>query len=119
MLWQQLAPWDRDYFLPVTARALDHRERFKCKCSEATILSQTLDTALTIKTEPLLCDSVLGRLWREHSPRAFHTSCTTCLRCPKSWHDAFGGGSPEPQGYGKDHAKTHRTEKSKLARLLR
>ena len=61
-----------------------------------------------------MSDSVPGRLWREHSPRAFHTSCTTCLRYPNSWHDAIGGGSPEPQGYGKDHAKTHRTEAKQI-----
>ena len=30
-LWQKVAPWDRDYFLPVPTRALDHWERFECK----------------------------------------------------------------------------------------
>ena len=119
-LWQRSAPWERDFFLPVPTKEQDHWERYECKCSEATVLSQVLEANLTINGEKLLCTGVPGRLWREHSPRAFLTSCTGCLWYPKNWQDAIGGWSP-----GQSQARVRTTRRrlsimqSKVANLLR
>ena len=112
-MWQKVAPWDRDCFLPVPSRDLDHWEKFECKCSEAPILSQTLEAALAIGMETLLCNHVPGRLWKEHSQRAFIPSCTGCL-------DAIGGWS---LGQSQVNVRTTRRRieqmQSKVARLMR
>ena len=42
-LWQKSAPWERDFFLPVPTKALEYWERYECRYSEATVLSQVLD----------------------------------------------------------------------------
>ena len=81
-LWEDAAPWERDYFLPVPTKSLSHWERYECKYAEATILSQVLEARLTLNRENLLCEGVAGRLWREHSPRAFLTSCTGWSQLP-------------------------------------
>ena len=119
-LWQKVAPWERDYFLPVPTRDLDHWERFECKYSEAAILSQTLETALTVNSEKLLCNHVSGRLWKEHSPRAFLPSCTGCLRFPKNWQDAIGGWTPgHSQGYVRTTRRRIEQMQTKVAKLIR
>ena len=93
-IWEESAPWERDYFLPVPTKGLNHWKRYECKYAEATVLSQVLEANLTLNGEKLLCEGVAGRLWREHSPRAFLTSCTGCLEYPSNWQDAIGGWSP-------------------------
>ena len=99
---------------------LDHWERFECKYSEATVLSQALEAALVINKEPLLCNNVPGRLWKEHSPRAFLPSCTGCLRYPKSWQDAIGGWSlGQSQGYVRTTRRRIEQMQSKVAKMLR
>ena len=112
-LWQQFAPSDRDFFLPVSARALDHQERFKC--SEATILLQTLETALTINTEPLLCDRVLARLWRENTAHERSTQVAPVHATQRVGTTPLVAG---PRcGNGEDHAKTHRTEAKQIGQI--
>ena len=73
-----------------------------------------------INDEPLLCKNVPGRLWREHSPRAFLTSCTGCLRYPKNWQDTIGGWSPgQSQGYVRTARRRIEIMQSKVASRLR
>ena len=78
-LWLKSAPWERDFFLPVPTKTLDHWERYECKYAEATVLSQVLEAELSINREKVMCKGVPGRLWREHSPRAFQMLCVLAL----------------------------------------
>ena len=103
-LWKTAAPWDRDYFLPVPTRKLEHWERYECRYSEASILSRVLEAQLKSNNSELLCPKVPGRLWKEHSRRAFLPSCTGCLKYPKNWQDAVGGWSPG-QSQGRPHSQ--------------
>ena len=119
-LWQENAPWERDYFIPVPTKSLDHWERYECRYAEATVLSQLLETELVLNGEKLLCPDVPGRLWREHSPRAFLTSCTGCLRYPKNWQDALGGWSPgQSQAYVRTTRRRISIMQTKVAKLFR
>ena len=119
-LWEEAAPWERDYFLPVPTKCLTHWERYECKYAEATILSQVLETRLALIGENLLCEGVAGRLWREHSPRAFLTSCTGCLNYPTNWQDAIGGWSPgQSQAYVRTTRQRIGKMQRRVARMLR
>ena len=119
-LWEESAPWERDYFLPVPTKSLTHWERYECKYAEATVLSQILEARLIINGEKLLCEGVAGRLWREHSPRAFLTSCTGCLEYPINWQDAIGGWSPgQSQAYVRTTRQRIGSMQSRVARMLR
>ena len=103
-LWLTTAPQERDFFLPVLTKAPDHREKYECRYSEATVRSQVPEAELTLNKEKLLCTGVPGRLWRVHCPSSFLASCTGCLRYPK-WQDAIGGWSP---GQSEAYARTSR-----------
>ena len=119
-IWEESAPWERDYFLPVPTKALNHWERYECKYAEATVLSQVLEANLTLNGEKLLCEGVAGRLWREHSPRAFLTSCTGCLEYPSNWQDAIGGWSPgQSQAYVRTTRYRIGAMQRRVARMLR
>ena len=78
------APFNRDDFLPVPTRRLEHQERYVCKYFEATVLARSVDGT------KLLCPHVPGHLWRQHSPRAFLPTCTGCPQFMKIWQDAIG-----------------------------
>ena len=119
-LWQKAAPWGRDFFLPVPTKTLDRWENYECKYAEVTVLSQVLESELSVNGEKLLCQGVPGRLWREHSPRAFLPSCTGGLRYPKNWQDAIGGWSPgQSQAYVRTKRKRLSIMQSTVAKLLR
>ena len=119
-LWQKSAPWERDFFLPVPTKALEYWERYECRYSEATVLSQVLESQLVLNEEKLLCDDVPGRLWKEHSPRAFLTSCTGCLRYPRNWQDAIGGWSPgQSQAYVRTTRRRIGAMQVRVAQMLR
>ena len=57
-LWQKAAPWERDFFLPVPTRTLDHWEKYECKYAEVTVLSQVVGCELSVNVEKLLCQGV-------------------------------------------------------------
>ena len=119
-LWKTAAPWDRDYFLPVPTRSLEHWERYECKYAEAAVLSRVLEAYLQSNNTDLLCPKVPGLLWKEHSPRAFLPSCTGCLKYPKNWQDALGGWSPgQSQGYVRTARQRIAIMQSHVAQLLR
>ena len=84
------------------------------------MLSQVLESRLVLNEEKLLCDDVLGRLWKEHSPRAFLTSCTGCLRYTRNWQDAIGGWSPgQSQTYVRTTRKRISAMQARVAKMLR
>ena len=119
-IWEESAPWERDYFLPVPTKALNHWERYECKYAEATVLSQVLGANLALNGEKLLCEGFPGRLWREHSPRAFLTSCTGCLEYQSNWQDAIGGWSPgQSQAYVRTTRYRIEAMQRRVARMLR
>ena len=119
-LWEEAAPWERDYSLPVPTKSLTHWERYECKYAEATILFEVLEAKLTLNGESVLCEGVAGRLWREHSPRAFLTSCTGCLKYPTNWQDAIGGWSPgQSQAYVRTTRQRVGSMQRRVARMLR
>ena len=66
-LWLKSAPWERDFFLQVPTKTLDHWERYECKYPEATVFSQVLEAELSVNGEKLMCKGAPGRLWREQS----------------------------------------------------
>ena len=95
-------------------------ERCECKYAEATVLSQVLEANLTLNGEKLLCEGVAGRLWREHSPRAFLTSCTGCLEYQSNWQDAIGGWSTgQSQAYVRTTRYRIGAMQKRVARMLR
>ena len=64
--------------------------------------------------------NVPGRLRREHSTRAFLTSCTGCLKYPKNWQDSIGGWSPgQSQGYVRTARRRIEVMQTKVATRLR
>ena len=80
------------------------------------MLSQVLESRLVLNEKKLL-----GRLWKEHSPRAFLTSCTGgCLRYPRNWQDAIGGWSPgQSQTYVRTTRKRISAMQARVAKMLR
>ena len=105
---------------PGPDKTLDHWERYKCKYAEATVLSQVLEAELSINGEKLMWMGVPGRLWREHSPRAFLPSCTGCLRYTQNWQDANGGWSPgQSQACVRTTRKRLSTMQSKVSKMFR
>ena len=109
-------PWERDFFLPVPTRALEHCEKYECRYDEETVLSQVLETELVLNDEKLLCNDVPGRLWKEHSPRG----CTGCLRYARNWQDAIGGWSPgQSQTYVRTTRRRISAMQARVAKMLR
>ena len=113
-LWQKSAPGRGISSCQYRHEHLSTGRNTSVRYAEVTVLSQVLgDGARAQRREKLLCNDV-------HSPRAFLTSCTGCLRYPRHWQDAVGGWSPgQSQTYVRTTRRRISAMQARVAKMLR
>ena len=90
-LWQQAAPWPRDFLLPVPSEDLQEWIQLEAKYADAAVLSAQLEIHLQHKlVDRLFAQGVSGRFLKEHSCRCWVPSAAACFKVPETWLDMLG-----------------------------